>query len=101
VHMAVLHSHRHTGAVLLAEARRLAPGGGRLIREAADLSLADVGKAIGKAPSTVMRWERGERRPTGEAAIRYVELLKALSKPGDQRPTARRRGRKPTSRAAG
>jgi DNA-binding transcriptional regulator YiaG len=81
--MSMLHTPRTArDAVTLAEARRLATGGGRLIREGADLSLGDVARACGVHASTIMRWERGDVRPTGEAALRYAELLRDLSRRG-------------------
>lgn len=61
------------------EARRLAASGaGRMIREAAGLSLAEVGLAIDADPSTVFRWETGERRPSGQRAVDYAAFLERL-----------------------
>jgi transcriptional regulator with XRE-family HTH domain len=63
----------------LVEVRALAKSGRALrIRTAAGLSLADVAGAIGTTAATVNRWERGERRPYGEPALRYGALLAAL-----------------------
>lgn len=54
-------------------------GAARGVRLGAHLSLAEVGDAIGGvSPSTILRWERGERSPRGEPALRYWELLRAL-----------------------
>ncbi len=61
--------------------RRLArTGGARVIREGAGFSAAEVARELGVAPSTVIRWERGERLPRAEAAHRYAQLLKRLSR---------------------
>jgi len=59
-------------------------GRARLIRLNAALSLAEIAAAIGGdppvSPSTIFRWERGDRSPHGEAATRYCELLDDLLK---------------------
>lgn len=57
-------------------------GSARAIRLAAGLSLNEVGTAVGVAESTVFRWERGERAPHGEPALRYGALLDALIRRG-------------------
>jgi transcriptional regulator with XRE-family HTH domain len=63
----------------LARVRSLAESGAaRSIRLAADVSLSEVGAAIGAAPSTVWRWEQGQRTPRGEAGLRYARLLDSL-----------------------
>lgn len=64
---------------LSAVRRRAASGEARTIRQAARLTLEDVGSAIGTHHTTVARWERGERTPTGTAAIKYGQLLDRLS----------------------
>lgn len=66
--------------VRLSNARALTRTGvARSIRLAAGLSLSEVAEPIGVAPVTVWRWERGERQPQGAAAVRYGELLEALT----------------------
>jgi len=55
----------------------IAGGTVRTIREAAGLSLGDVGRALGVSRSTVFRWEHGQV-PRGETASRYVHLLLTL-----------------------
>jgi DNA-binding transcriptional regulator YiaG len=55
-------------------------GRAREIREAAHLSLSDIGRSIGTHYSTVARWEYGQRLPRGEAALRYAALLERLAK---------------------
>jgi DNA-binding transcriptional regulator YiaG len=67
----------------LAEVRQFcASGRARGIRERACLTLGEVGRSVGVAPSTVARWEDGTRRPTGRAAERYLRLLRRI----DHRP---------------
>lgn len=66
-------------ALLLAEARRLCGNGeARAIREAADLSLAELARDVGVSESTLSEWERGAQRPTGQRAIRYLAVLRDL-----------------------
>jgi transcriptional regulator with XRE-family HTH domain len=48
----------------------------RLVR--GTLSLRDIAESVGVAPSTILRWERGERVPHGTAALRYGRLLQKL-----------------------
>jgi len=54
-------------------------GAARLARERAGLTLAEVAAEVG-APydSTISRWERGERRPTGPQAAKYLALIDDL-----------------------
>jgi transcriptional regulator with XRE-family HTH domain len=67
----------------LAQARRLAKNGtGRMIRVSHGLSLKDIGNAIYASPTTVLRWERFQRVPHGEAAERWAELIEKLSRGG-------------------
>jgi len=49
-----------------------------MVREAAGLSLAEVGAAVGADPSTVFRWETGERRPSGQLALDYLAFIERL-----------------------
>jgi DNA-binding transcriptional regulator YiaG len=70
-----------TDAEALARVRRLTrSGAARMIRVSAGLSLAEMGAPIPASASTVLRWERGERAPHGERAIRYGELLDRLAR---------------------
>jgi transcriptional regulator with XRE-family HTH domain len=76
-------------------------GAARSIRVAADLSLAEVGRAVGVSPVAVFRWERGDRVPRGEPALRYGELLTALMRgPASRKPAAVAEGGEPTATAA-
>jgi transcriptional regulator with XRE-family HTH domain len=78
-------------ALSLAAIRELASSGrARERRQQAGLSLYDVAAAIGVAAPTVHRWERGHRRPHGQAALRYAALMDALARRHDD-PHARGR----------
>jgi DNA-binding transcriptional regulator YiaG len=50
-------------------------GRARQIRETAGLSLREVAYAVDVSVSALFRWEAGDRRPRGEAALRYADLL--------------------------
>lgn len=54
-------------------------GEARTIREGARLSLGAIGRTLGVSPSTVFRWERGQRLPDLEMARAYLGLLVRLS----------------------
>lgn len=63
----------------LADLREMvADGRARQLRESANLSRADIGRAAGIGEVTVWRWENGKRRPTGSAALRYARVLRLL-----------------------
>jgi DNA-binding transcriptional regulator YiaG len=63
----------------VARARALArSGAARSIRKDAGVGLSEVARALGVEPSTVCRWETGERAPRGRSALAYVKLLDAL-----------------------
>ena len=65
----------------LLKMRRLAQTGmARTIREAAGLSLTEVARSAGVDRTTVFRWEHAERRPSGDAAIRYLRMLEELQR---------------------
>jgi transcriptional regulator with XRE-family HTH domain len=69
-----------TELVKIANARDHAnSGAGRLIRLSSGIALREMARTIGVDPSTLLRWERGERRPTGEAAGRWVDELTRLA----------------------
>jgi transcriptional regulator with XRE-family HTH domain len=82
--------------VKIANARdHAASGAGRLIRLASNISLREMAGAIRVDPSTLLRWERGERRPTGAAAERWVDELNRLAerdKPRRRTPDKRTPG---------
>lgn len=50
----------------------------RAIREAAHLSLGEVGEEVGVTAQAVSKWELGERFPRREHLHRYAELLRLL-----------------------
>jgi DNA-binding transcriptional regulator YiaG len=53
-------------------------GEAREIRQRARVSLTEMSDAVGVAPATVARWEVGDRRPRGDAALRYLGVLQSL-----------------------
>ena len=67
----------NTDRLLLISAgrRHAATGTGRTIRQAAGLSLSDIGIAVGANESTVWRWEEGECLPRGDRAVKYAQVL--------------------------
>jgi DNA-binding transcriptional regulator YiaG len=66
--------------VRLADVREAARSGeARRLRLSAGLSLGEVAREIRVAVPTVLRWETGERRPRGKAALRYGRLLEQLA----------------------
>jgi DNA-binding transcriptional regulator YiaG len=68
-----------TDLTAVSKARSLAStGAARSIRLAAGLSLREIAADLGVSPSTVLRWERGERRPRTQAAARYGHRLEEL-----------------------
>lgn len=73
----------------LVRARELASSGAaRLARQRAGLSLREVGAVVGRDPATILRWERGEQRPRGDAAIRYGAVIRELLSPDKARAAA-------------
>jgi DNA-binding transcriptional regulator YiaG len=63
----------------LARIRELAVSGrAREIRQRHSLSLTEMAAAIPAGANTVARWEVGDRRPRGEAALRWLEILDSL-----------------------
>jgi DNA-binding transcriptional regulator YiaG len=81
----------HDEAIKLMEAKQFAvSGAGRMIRQTARLSLADVAAALDVNPSTVFRWETGEQIPTGERAVAYHKLMRRLSATGSVKPRRRK-----------
>ncbi|GKQ37376.1 hypothetical protein ALMP_39140 [Streptomyces sp. A012304] len=79
-------------ALRLADLRSaLSTGEAEQLRVAAQLSIGEVAQACGVDQSTVWRWERGTRKPRGEAALAYADLLESLrqrSSSPDERETA-------------
>jgi transcriptional regulator with XRE-family HTH domain len=55
----------------------------RSIREAAELSQLDVARGLGVTPTSVSRYEAGQREPRDPVLLaRYVELLRRLMREG-------------------
>jgi len=52
----------------------------RRLREEAGLSVRAFANALGVSPSTVARWETGEREPSGPYLFVYVDGLRTLAK---------------------
>jgi transcriptional regulator with XRE-family HTH domain len=67
-------------AQLAASARALAlSGAARAIRLAAHLSLSEMAGLVEVAPSTLSRYERQQRSPRTEHAVRYGRVLGELA----------------------
>jgi DNA-binding transcriptional regulator YiaG len=65
---------------LVMEARETARSGrGERLRLAAGLSQGELAAAIGVTPACISRWEAGDRRPRGAAAVAYAQLLRELA----------------------
>jgi DNA-binding transcriptional regulator YiaG len=60
--------------------RALKSGRAIEIRLAAGLSQSEIATALGVSQAAVCRWEAGERRPRGDAARRYGQLLDVLER---------------------
>lgn len=69
----------NTRLIRLARVRHLAQTGeARRIRAAAGLSQGEIADFVDVRPSTVSRWETGQRTPTGPAALLWLSLLEDL-----------------------
>ena len=75
MYLGVVLNHLVKLATVRAAARS---GASRDVRMAAGLSLREVAEAIGVGVSTIHRWEAGDRRPHGAAALRYADLISEL-----------------------
>jgi DNA-binding transcriptional regulator YiaG len=65
--------------VKLARLRELTRSGeARRIRVESDVSLRELAEPIGVSIASLSRWEHAQRRPRGEAALRYADLLERL-----------------------
>jgi transcriptional regulator with XRE-family HTH domain len=63
----------------LARARQMAASGeARRRRKEAGFTLREVAEATGVGIDTIWRWENGRRRPGGQAALVYLEVLERL-----------------------
>lgn len=69
-----------TPATELAIIRSLAESGAaRETRLRTRLSLAEVAAQCGTDTGTVQRWETGQRRPRGDAGLKYARLIQELA----------------------
>lgn len=50
----------------------------KALRVSCGVSAQEVAEAVGVTRQSVNRWERGERRPRGEALKAYAEVIHAL-----------------------
>lgn len=64
---------------LAAVRRRVESGEARRLREASGITGPEMAAAVGVGTPTLWRWENGQRRPRGAAALRYGELLEQLA----------------------
>ncbi|MCX4973143.1 helix-turn-helix transcriptional regulator [Streptomyces sp. NBC_00620] len=55
-----------------------APAERKAVREAAGLTLAQVGSAVGVTAQAVGLWESGRRTPRGTLLDRYAEAISAM-----------------------
>ncbi len=79
----LFESMNTTEALLLSEARNKSKSGeAQAIREARGLSRKETGDVVGVAESTIFRWESGDRKPRGDAGIRFGRFLRALDRQG-------------------
>lgn len=68
------------GLALVIEAREAAGSGrGERIRRAAGVSQGEIAAVVGVTPACISRWEAGDRRPRGPAAIAYARVLRELA----------------------
>lgn len=66
--------------LMIALMRRLVSAGeAKALRERAELSISDVARACATSPTTIWRYEKGDRVPHGETAARYANFLAQLS----------------------
>lgn len=54
-------------------------GAAQALRVENHLSLGDIARELGTSPTTVWRWERGERVPRGDLAVGYAWILAGLA----------------------
>ena len=67
--------------IAVARVRSLAKSGdAHSIRVSAGVSLAELGSSVGVGPTTVYRWENGQRVPRGDLALAYASVLDALGR---------------------
>lgn len=62
--------------------RRANDGSGRRIRVQANIPMRLMAEHAGVKIATICRWEKGQRRPSGEAAIKWALWLETLERTG-------------------
>lgn len=55
-------------------------GVAKTIRESNDLSLRDLSAGVGVSQVTIHRWENARTRPSGDEAMRYLDILDDLGR---------------------
>lgn len=71
--------HTQDLTALIRLRRSFASGEAQRLRVAAGVSLRRAAVVCACDPSVIARWEKGERNPHGEAALRYELLLRELA----------------------
>ncbi len=64
--------------LLLTAARYARTGEGKRIRAQANVQQQDMARRVGITANGLYRWEQGQRRPHGDAAVRWVQQLSRL-----------------------
>lgn len=49
-----------------------------MIRLSSGIGLREMARTVGVDPATILKWERAEHRPSGEAAVRWADELSKL-----------------------
>lgn len=57
----------------------IASGSAKRTRVASGMSLKSVADAVGTNFTTVWRWENRKSKPSSDAAIRYLDLLRTIA----------------------
>lgn len=71
----------------LAAVRRLtASGEAQQILDAAQVSKSEAARTVDVSPAAISRWNAGQRRPCGAAAVRYGKLLEQLRRMAGSQP---------------
>ena len=56
------------------------PGEAKAIRVRSHVSQAETAQEIGTSQAALSLWEAGKRRPTGDSAVRWLEILDQLER---------------------
>lgn len=60
--------------------RRAKDGSGRRIRVQANVPMRLMAEHVGVKIATISRWENGQRRPSGEAGLKWALWLETLAR---------------------